>query len=108
MLANSPTRATTAMSTIPPTTSWTPNYAVCPGTVLREHMEARGWSPDDLARQLARPVGEVCSVLAGTCPLDSGMAADLEKSLNVSAKIWSGIEASWQRCGRPRQTDPQA
>lgn len=73
-----------------------PDYSVLPGWILEEHLEVRGLSPIDFARQCKCPPGLIDGILSGKARLDSEMASLLEKALGLDASIWLGIESNYR------------
>lgn len=57
-----------------------PDYAVPPGWILEEHLEVRGLSPVDFARQCKCPPVLIYDLLSGEARLDSERATLLEKA----------------------------
>lgn len=73
-----------------------PDYAVPPGWILEEYLEARGLSPIDFARQCKCPPGLIDDILSGKARLDSETATLFEKALDLDASIWLGIESNYR------------
>lgn len=74
---------------------YSPDYAVAPGFILEEHLEAQGLSRADFARRLGRSDKMVSEIIAGKAPVRPETAVQFERVLGVSAHIWLGIEADW-------------
>ena len=74
---------------------YSPDYAVAPGFILAEHLEAQGLSRADFARRLGRSDKMVSEIIAGKAPVRPETAVKFERILGVSAHIWLGIEADW-------------
>lgn len=83
---------------------WNPDYAVPPGAVLADHVEARGWSQADLARRLGRSPKMISEIITGKNPIEPETALALERVLGVKAEIWTGMEADW-RTFQAREAD---
>jgi HTH-type transcriptional regulator/antitoxin HigA len=83
---------------------WAPDYAVSPGDVLAEQIEARGWSQADLARRLNRSPKMVSEMISGKNPVEPDTALALERVLGVRAEIWTNLEAIW-RTFQAREAD---
>ena len=80
-----------------------PDYAVPPGWVLEERLEAQGVSPGELADICGLAPEPVAGIIAGEAPVNTDTAAKLEKYLGVDASVWLGIEADYRdSLGTPR------
>ena len=74
-----------------------PDYAVPPGWLFRDYLEAWGYTPADFARRHSLAAELVEGVLAGTAPLDAKLAAILEQEFDLEASFWSDLEAEYRR-----------
>jgi HTH-type transcriptional regulator / antitoxin HigA len=76
---------------------WMPNWAVHPGAVLNEHLEARRLSQEDFAQQTGLSP-ELISAIAGERePVTAETAARFERVLGLKAYIWTGMQVQWDR-----------
>ena len=73
-----------------------PDYAVPPGWVLEERLDAQGISPEDLVDSSGLASELIAGIIAGAVPVDTDTAAKLEKYLGVDALIWLGVEADYR------------
>ena len=73
-----------------------PDYAVPPGWVLEERIEAQGMSSEDLADSCGLAPELVAGIIAGESPIDAATAAKLEETLSLDDSIWLGIEADYR------------
>ena len=73
-----------------------PDYAVPPGWILEEHLEAQGLSLAAFARRCGRSPKLIGAIVAGKAPIEPGTALQLEKVLGLDADIWLGIESSYR------------
>lgn len=94
------------MSTVKTAGSWTPDYAVLPGDVLAEHLEARGWTQAELARRCGKSPKLISEIISGKNPIEPDTALALERVLGMKAEIWNGIEADW-RLFKAKEADRQ-
>ena len=78
------------------TNQYAPDYAVPPGWVLDERLEAHGISHAEFARRCGRSPKLISEIIAGKAPLEPGTALQFEKVLGVDASIWLGIESDYQ------------
>jgi HTH-type transcriptional regulator / antitoxin HigA len=74
---------------------WTPNWAVHPGAILQEHLEARGLSQADFARLTGLTAKLISTIIKGTNPVTAETAIRLERVLGLKAYVWTGIQAKW-------------
>lgn len=81
-----------------------PDYAVHPGEVLAETLEAREISKCDLAARCQLSIKTVSQIVNGKAPVTSGTALQLERVLGVSAEVWVNLDANY-RLHRARQAD---
>ena len=75
---------------------WSPEYPIPPGLVLREHLEARGYSQAEFARRCGRSPKLISEIIAGKAPLEAKTALQFEKVLGLGADIWIGIESQYR------------
>ena len=73
-----------------------PDYAVSPGWVIEERIEAQDISPEELAASCGLAPKLVAGIIAGEAPIDADTAAKLEEALGLDASIWLGIEADYR------------
>ena len=73
-----------------------PDYAVPPGSVLKEYLEARGFSNAEFARRCGRSAKLISEILSGKAPVEPETALQFERVLGMDARIWLGIEADYQ------------
>jgi HTH-type transcriptional regulator/antitoxin HigA len=78
------------------TNEYRPDYAVPPGWVLQERLEAYGISHAEFARRCGRSPKLISEIIAGKAPLEPETALQFEKVLGVDASVWLGIEADHQ------------
>ena len=78
------------------TNRYEPDYAVPPGWVLKERLDAQGMTPAELARRCGRSAKLISEILAGKAPIEPRTALQLEKVLGVDAEIWLGIETDYR------------
>ena len=78
------------------TYSYKPNYAVPPGQVLEEHLEAREMSHAEFARRCGRSAKLISDIISGKAPVEPRTALQFEKVLGMDASVWLGIESDYQ------------
>ena len=89
-----------------------PDYAVSPGEILGEHLEALQMSQAELARRCNRSPKLISEIVSGKAPVEPVTAVQLEKALGLNASIWLGIESDYrlhlQRQAEAREAERQA
>ena len=78
------------------TYAYQPDYAVPPGSVLEEHLVARGFSHAEFARRCGRSAKLISEIVAGKAPVEPATALQFEKVLGMDARIWLGMEADYR------------
>ncbi len=73
-----------------------PDYAVPPGWVLKERLDAQGMTPAEFARRCGRSAKLISEIVAGKAPIEPRTALQFEKVLGVDAEIWLGIEMDYR------------
>ena len=77
------------------------NFAELPGEIIREEMEAKGWTQTDLAFILGYSEQTVNKLLNGKSGLSADMAKALAEAFGTSAELWAGLQKEWElRCAR--------
>ena len=73
-----------------------PDYAVPPGWVLGERLEAFGISQAELARRCGRSPKLISEIITGKASVEAETALQLERVLGVDAGIWLGLEKDFR------------
>lgn len=73
-----------------------PDYAVPPGLILAEHIEARGFSREEFARRCGQPLELISALISGQARLEPAMAQKFEALLGLDKNIWMRIEEKYQ------------
>ena len=73
-----------------------PDYAVPPGWILEEHLEAGGLSHAAFARRCGRSPKLISEIVAGKAPIEPETALQFEKVLGLDADIWLKIESDYR------------
>lgn len=76
--------------------TYRPDYAVPPGAVLEERLEALGLSHAAFAKRCGRSAKLISEIIGGKAPLEPETALQFERVLGVDAGIWLGIEADYR------------
>ena len=73
-----------------------PDYAVPPGWVLDERLEANGISQAEFARRCGRSPKLISEIVSGKAPIEAKTALQFERVLGVDAGIWLGLERDYR------------
>ena len=74
-----------------------PDYAVPPGWVLEERLEAHSVPVAVFAQRCGRTPELIRDIISGKAPLDHDTALQFERVLEVSVEIWLGLEANYRQ-----------
>ena len=75
---------------------YNPDYAVPPGWILDERLEAEGISRAEFARRCGCSLNLINEIIAGNAPIEPKTALQFENVLGVDADIWLGIESDYR------------
>jgi addiction module HigA family antidote len=67
-----------------------------PGDFIREELEHRGWTQQQLAVRMGRPLQTVNMIVNGRKAITAETASQLETVFGPSAAYWMNLEAIWQ------------
>lgn len=84
------------------TNEYRPDYAVPPGWVLEERLEAQGISQAEFARQCGCSQKLISEIISGKASLEPAIALQFERMLGVDANLWLNIEADYRRQEKKR------
>ncbi len=73
-----------------------PDYAVHPGQILEETLEAQGLTKSEFAKRAGLTPKTVSLIIASKAPVTSENAIAFERVLGISAHIWSSIDAEYR------------
>ncbi len=77
-------------------TDKTPAEVFPPGDFIREELEARGWTQDDLAQILGRPQRLVSEVVTGKRSITTETAKGLGDAFGTGAQFWMNLDSSYR------------
>ena len=67
-----------------------------PGDFIREELEERGWTQQELAERMGRPLQAVNMIVNGHKAITAETASQLEIVFGPSAIYWMNLESTWQ------------
>ena len=67
-----------------------------PGAFIKEELEERGWTQDDLAKILDKPLPTINQILNGKRAVIPDTALRLAAAFGTSAEFWMNLESAWQ------------
>ena len=73
-----------------------PFRPVSAGEILREELEARGWSQKELAEKISRPYQAVNEIIRGRKQITAATALSLSSVLGTSAEFWMNLESNYR------------
>jgi HTH-type transcriptional regulator / antitoxin HigA len=73
-----------------------PAAVFLPGEILKEELDSRGWSQQELADILDRPPRLISEIIGGKRAITPETAVGLSKALNISAGYWMNLESQYQ------------
>ena len=74
-----------------------PDYAVPPGWLLWEHLEAYALTVEEFAQRCLRSPETIRKIISGEAPLDRDTALLFEREFEVSVEIWLGLEDNYRK-----------
>jgi addiction module HigA family antidote len=77
-----------------------------PGDLIREELEYRGWSQNDLAQIMGRPLQTINQLINGHKAITARTARELEAALGPDAQFWLNMETSY-RLYQEGHADPE-
>lgn len=77
-------------------TTFAPNYAVSPGDILEEQLEARNIQKQDFAARTGLSPKHISQILAGKASLSPEVAIQFERVLGMEASVWMGLENNYR------------
>lgn len=73
-----------------------PARAVAPGVIVRRELDERGWTQDDLAKIMGRPVQAISEIVSGKKQITPETALGLAAAFGTSAEMWLELEAAFR------------
>jgi HTH-type transcriptional regulator/antitoxin HigA len=82
------------------------DFPVSPGDILKEELEARGWTQIDLATVMGRPTQAISEIISAAKQVTPQTALELAQALGTTAELWTNLEADYRLAlARSRGTD---
>lgn len=82
-----------------------PGLAPLPGEYIREELEKRNWTQEDLAGILGRPLAVVSRIITGKTSITTDTARELAQALGQTAEFWLNVEAAYQLSRADKSVD---
>jgi len=76
--------------------AYQPDYAVHPGEILEEIINARGVEKTVLAERCGITLETVNQIIDGKSPISPSIAIRLEKAIGISASLWSNLNTDYE------------
>ena len=74
----------------------TPAEVFSPGEFIREEMEARGWTQEELATMMGWPRKLIGELLSGDKMLTLETAYDLRAVFGTGPEVWMNLESAYR------------
>ena len=78
-----------------------------PGEMLRDELEERGISMNQLARELCVPMNRISAIVNGKRAISADTALRLGRFFGTSAQMWMGLQADYGLKVAQRQLGPR-
>jgi HTH-type transcriptional regulator/antitoxin HigA len=73
-----------------------PAQLVLPGRILKQELEARGWTQRDLAAILGRPEQAISEIITGSKQITPETSVELGQAFGTSPEFWHNLEANYR------------
>ncbi|MBI2300116.1 MAG: HigA family addiction module antidote protein, partial [Armatimonadetes bacterium] len=70
--------------------------AVPPGDIIRRELEARGWTQQELAEIMDRPLAALNQIIGGRKQITANTATELGRAFGTSAELWLNLETAYR------------
>ncbi|MDH4161701.1 MAG: HigA family addiction module antitoxin [Nitrospirota bacterium] len=77
-------------------TSKRPYKAVLPGEILRDELDARGWTQADFAEIIGRPLQAISEIVTGKKAVTPETAVLFSQALGTSPEFWLNLESAYR------------
>lgn len=76
--------------------NFSPDYAISPGEILEEMLEARGIKKAEFAERCGRPSKTISGILNGHVAITPETAIQFERVLGTAASLWTNLESRYR------------
>ena len=76
--------------------AYQPDYAIHPGEILEETLEARGIKKTALAERCGIALKTVSQIINGKASISPAIAIRLERAIGISASLWSNLNTDYE------------
>jgi HTH-type transcriptional regulator/antitoxin HigA len=73
-----------------------PARPILPGRILKQELEAHGWTQKDLAAILGRPEQAISEIISGTKQITPETSLALAQAFGTSPELWYNLEANYR------------
>ena len=73
-----------------------PFRPVTPGEILKEELDARGWTQSDFAEILGRPIQAINEIISGKKAVVPATAVELSRAIGTSPEFWLNLESAYR------------
>lgn len=73
-----------------------PSRAGCPGDVIQEKLNEKGWTQTTLADVMDRPVSVVNRIINGRIGITAWTAHQLAEAFDTDARYWMDLETAYK------------
>jgi len=77
-------------------TEFRPAEVFSPGEFIREELEERGWTQDDLAKIIGRNIAAINQIILGKKVITPEIARELAEAFETSPELWLNLETSYR------------
>ena len=74
-----------------------PSRLIHPGEMIKDEIDFRGISKEDLAREIDMPIEELDEILDGNHSITTEFAFMLEAALGIEAELWLRLQADYHK-----------
>ena len=72
------------------------DFAVSPGSVLKEEIEHRGITQEELAALMGQPPRVIDEIICGREAITPTTASEIQNVLGISAQFWLNLETTYR------------
>lgn len=73
-----------------------PNQPIPPGEILKEELDARGWTQGDFAEITGKPLQSINAIIAGKKAITPETAILFSEALGTSPEFWLNLESAYR------------